>query len=424
MTRSVPLIGPAAEARRLDNGITVLMEPLPYVRSASIGVWIRAGSGNEVPAEAGISHLLEHLFFKGTSRRSAFEISEAIESRGGQMNAFTSRDYTCLYVRALDLHVDSAVDVLIDVLRDSQYFDFEKERNVILEEIASIEDVPDDYVHDLFTERLWPHHPLGAPVAGSEESVARLTTEDVARYFGQWYRPSEIIVSAVGRFDEDALFDQLAAGFGDWPLGETPTRPDAPAPARCTEHIDRDITQSHLVIGFPGPTVTDPERFAYDLLANVLGGGSTSRLFDRIREQEGLAYSIYSFHSVYRVAGMMGLYAAVAPENLGQTLSLVSEELRRLRLEEVPEREIQSNRDQIEGGLLMALESTFSRMARMAKSYMYHGRIVTTEELCAAIDAVTAADLQRVAERVFRPENAVSVVLGPRPAGVAVEPAL
>ncbi|MBI4558918.1 MAG: insulinase family protein [Candidatus Hydrogenedentes bacterium] len=407
----------AVQVRTLSNGLTVTLETLPYLHSASAGVWIKTGSGNESAEQAGISHFLEHLFFKGTTTRSARELMEAVEGGGGHLNAFTSRDHTCLYVRTLDTHLAIGLEILADIVKNSQFPDLEKERNVVLEEIASIEDVPEDFVHDLLTLRLWPDHAFGRPITGDIETVSRLSLDDIRTYFREWYQPQNLIISVAGNFEESAVFEQIASEFESLVPGDGFRSSDRPQPRAGVERCLRDIAQNHIGLAFPGPDVNDPRRYAYDLLSSALGGGSTSRLFDRIREKAGLVYSIYSFHSCYSKTGLLGLYSAVTPENLGTALDMIYEELRKLRDEPLSSQELELNREQIKGGMLIALESTSNRMSRMAKSMLYYGRIVPIEETIAAIDAVTADDLQTLAQELFCPERCAGVILGPETNG-------
>ena len=400
----------------LRNGVTVALERLPYLRSIAAGVWINAGSACETPAQTGVSHFLEHLFFKGTKARTARQLIEAVESRGGHLNAFTSRDHTCVYIKTLDAHTLDAIEILGDIIKNSQFFDFEKERGIILEEIASAEDVPEDYVHDVFCERLWPDHALGRPITGTEESVSGLSIEDVRAYFQSWYVPENIIVSIAGNFEIEPALDAIAREFEGIAARPSPPAPGRPVFGACLDRVIRPIGQHHVCFGFPGPDSRDPRRFAYDVLSNVVGGGSTSRLFEEIREQAGLAYSIYSFHYCYRPAGTLGVYAAVAPENLTQTIDLACRELRKMREEPVPESELAMNREMLKANLLMGLESTFNRMARQAKSLMIHGRIVPQDEVVEKIEAVSVEDVQRLAHEIFVSEQCAAVILGPEDA--------
>lgn len=407
----------AASTRILDNGLTVTLERLPHLHSFSAGVWIKSGSANERDREAGLAHFLEHLVFKGTTTRTAQQLMREIEGRGGQFNAFTSREYTCIYVKMLSEHVHVGLDILADVVKNATFHDLEKERNVILEEIASIEDTPDEYAHDLITLQHWPDHPLGRPVSGSHDSVSALGLEDVRAFHTRWYQPRNMVVSVAGRFDEEAVGAQIENLFADMTPGAEPASIGPPEFLAGSRHVPRDIAQSHICCCFPGVPVSAHERYAAELLSSVLGGGSTSRLFERIREDEGLAYAIYSYQAAFLSAGVFGVYAAVAPQNLKQTLAITSAELRRMREEPVPESELALNREQIKGGLLMALENTFTRMSRMAKSMFYYGRILSVEELIAALESVTAEDIQEMAGRMFTPDKCALLVLGPATRG-------
>jgi len=403
----------ATVARKLANGLTITTEPLPYLRSVAAGVWIKTGSANEFEAQAGISHFLEHLLFKGTEKRTARELVEAIESQGGQLNAFTSRDYTCLYVKTLDTHVASGIEILCDIIKHSLFCDLEKERNIVLEEIASIEDVPEDYIHELLTEHLWPAHPLGRSVLGTVESVGRFTLDDVRAYYAHWYRPGNLYFSIAGNFDEENVLTQVCNELQNLPPGPAGQRCTVPATGHGVKPFDREIAQDHLCIGFPGASLKDPKRYAFDVLCCALGGGSTSRLFDRVRENEGLAYSVYSFNSAYLASGILGVYAAVAPHNFARTLDITFEEIRKFRDEPMTADELNMNREQIKGNMLMSLENTFVRMARLAKSMMYYDRLVPIEEIVAAVDAVSIEDIQAVAAEAFTPERCAMVALGP-----------
>lgn len=413
-----PVVETRQQVRSLENGVTLLTERLPHLRSVSVGVWIKTGSASEPPHLSGISHFLEHLFFKGTSTRTARQLMEAVESRGGHLNAYTSREYTCLYAKTLDTHLATAVEVLGDILCDSQFYDFEKERNVVLEEIASSDDVPEEHVHDLFMSGLYPGHSLGAPICGTEASVSAITLDDVRAHYATWYHPDNIIVSVAGNMDEQEVLDLAEKAFAPLQAGNTPALPayDAPSLGTGITKVSRKMGQSHYCIGFPGPTTGDPDRYVYDLLSNALGGGSTSRLFDRIREQEGLSYAIYTFQSAYYRAGLLGVYAAVAPENLERALALTFEEIRGIRDEQISLHELDQNREQLKGALLMALEDTFHRMSRMAKSYMYHGRVIPLNELITRIDAVTPEAVHELANQILRTESCLVTVLGPKKA--------
>lgn len=404
---------------RFPNGLELYCEAVPYVRSVSLGIWIRTGSANETAEQAGVSHFLEHLLFKGTTTRTARQLMEIIEGRGGQINAFTARDCTCLYVQVLDTHLASAVEVLADVLRNSSFFDFEKERNVVLEEIASVEDVPEEYVHDRFVQRLWPDAPIGRPVGGFEETVADLSIDDVRAYRDKWYVPDNMLVTAAGNLDPDALYQMIGAAFADLPPSGIVRAYAAPTFGSGVDAAVRDIAQSHVCIGFPGFPVTDDIQYPCEVLSMALGEGSTSRLFDRIREREGLAYAIYSYKSAYHEAGFLGVYAAVAPENLRRTLSLIGDEIKGICDTPLSDAELSLNKEQIRGGILMGMERTSSRMSRLARSIMQADRIISVDEALERTDAVSADELQRVAQRVFCGTGGVTAIVGPECGDIA-----
>lgn len=413
MTSSIPFGDSKPRVHRLANGLTLIMEAIPYVRSASSGLWIRAGSAIETEKQSGVSHFLEHLFFKGTKTRTAREIVASVERCGGSLNGFTSRDFTCLYAKTLDSHVHVGIEVLADIVKNSTFCDLEKERQIVLEEIASIEDVPEECSHDLFVQRMWPDHALGRPVTGSLESVAALTPEEVRAYYETWYRPGSMVLSVAGNIDPDAVLRQVEDEFGGMAGAGSEDTGGAPVFSSSVDMVHRDIAQSHICVGFPGPAAFDEDRYAYDVLSCALGGGATSRLFDRIRESEGLAYSIYSFFSCYRRSGFLGIYAAVAPENARKAAASAFEELRRLCDAPLPADELELNRQQLKGSLLMGLERTFSRMSRAAKSMMYHGRIISPDEVVEALDGVTSADVQRLALCAFTRDRCAMLTLGP-----------
>lgn len=413
-----------ARVTSLPNGMTVAVERLPYLRSATISMWIRSGSMHETPEENGIAHFIEHLLFKGTATRTAHDIMDAIEGRGGHFNAYTSRGYTCYYIRMLSDDVPVAIEVLADILKNSLFCDMDKERGVILEEIASNEDTPDDYVHDLLTEFHWPSNALGRPIAGTQQTVSAISEDMVRGFFNRGYNPANMIFVAVGNFDEERVLDQVRAAFEPLPSG-TINAAEAPPVFQAGSELHRqDISQSHLTLAFPAPALGTPERYICDLTSTVLGGGSTSRLFERIREDEGLAYNIQTFHAAYPGAGVLGVYAAVAPENYEKAMSLIYEEIRRLRDEGVPEEELAKNRMQLTGYMLMSLESTSARASRIGKSLMHYGRIISVDEVIRELNAVSVDDVRAFCDKTFRPENTAHLVLGPEDSPPLAELAL
>lgn len=413
MSASAGIFQETSTIKTLSNGLTVCLERLPYLHSASVGLWVRTGSANEQEAEAGVAHFLEHLFFKGTATRTPHQIMEAIEGRGGHLNAFTSRGYTCLYAKVLDRDVPTAIDVLGDLLQHSTFADLEKERGVVLEEIASIEDSPEELIHDLFSQQHWPKHPLGRPVIGFQQTVAQLDLDRVRKFYDTWYKPENLVFSIAGNIDEDAVLRLIEDRLGGMAPGTVPDPCSAPTFVAGGNHVPREISQAHCALAFPGPALNAPERYSCDMLSTILGGGSTSRLFERIREDEGLAYSIYTFHSFYPMTGLLGVYGAVAPENCEKAMDITYEELRRIREEPVPAEELEMNREQIKGNMLMAMESTFTRMSRLAKCLMYYGRVVPIEEVIENVDAITPDSIQQLANDTFRADRCAVMVLGP-----------
>lgn len=409
---------------RLDNGFTIAMEPLPYVHSASFGIWIKTGSAVEDPREAGLAHFLEHLFFKGTKTRTVHEIMDAIERRGGYINASTSREYTTLYVRMLEEHVGAGIEILFDILNHSTFNDIEKERGVILEEIASIEDTPDDLAHDLLSEFHWPNHPLGRPISGYAETVSSFGYDDFLRFYSTWYTPENMVFSIAGKFNEDEVLRQVEAAMSGFKAKPTPATSDMPQFQSGIKNVYRPISQAHIGIAFPGSSATDDDRFQCSMLTGILGGGSTARLFECIREREGLAYSVYAYHTNHITTGMMGIYEAVAPVNCERAIALTFEELRRIRQEPVTAEELECARQQLKGSMLMAFEGTYARMSHMAKGLLFKGRVTPVEEIVADIDAVTIDSLSEYGAGHLTQNSCAMLVLGPEDMKIPGEIAL
>ena len=406
---------------RLENGFTIAMERLPYVHSATLGVWIKTGSAAENAREAGLAHFLEHLFFKGTHTRTVHEIMDAVESRGGYMNASTSREYTNLYVRMLEEHVGTGVEILFDILLNSTFGEIEKERGVILEEIASIEDTPDEFAHDLLAEFHWPDHPLGRPVSGYAHTVSALNKEDFRRFYGTWYTPSNMVFAIAGKFDEGQVLRQVEGIMREVKPATAPGMDSAPRFAAGIRHVERPISQAHIGIAFPGSSASDEERYRCSLLTGILGGGGTARLFENIREREGLAYSVYAYHTNHINTGMMGIYEAVAPENCARALELTYQELRQICREPVKVEELECARQQVKGSMLMAFESTYARVSHMAKGLLFKGRVLPVAEIIAGIDAVTIEALMEYAGRHITRASCAMLVLGPEGVNLPAE---
>jgi predicted Zn-dependent peptidase len=397
---------------RLPCGLTVVTEAVPGSASVSLGFWVDAGSRDERPQIAGASHFLEHLLFKGTEDRSAREIAEAIEAVGGEMNAFTTKEYTAFYVRMLHEDRDLALDILSEIMWGPAFRaeEIEAERQVILEEILMHEDEPSDLVHELCQSALYPDHPLGREVLGEKATITAMTRDDIRGYFAAHYRPESIVVAAAGKVDHDELVAGVERRFTG-PSGAAPARESQVLPpARPLIVFKRATEQAHLVVGLRAPPRHDDDRFALAVLNQLLGGGMSSRLFQEVREKRGLVYSVYSYRAAYLETGLLAVYAGTSPARAGTVLQLIDAELDRLLQEEIPEQELAVARGHVKGSLVLSLEDTPSRMSRIGRSQLIHGQVMTLDELVQRTADVTAADLRRVIERVLTGPRTLAVV--------------
>jgi predicted Zn-dependent peptidase len=385
---------------------------MPEARSVTIGAWVQVG-GRDEPAElSGASHFLEHLLFKGTEDRSAREIAEAVDAVGGEMNAFTAREHTAYYARLPAQHVGLGLGLLGDVLTAPalREADIDAERQVIVEEILMNLDSPEDRAHTLLAEIVFDQHPLGRDVLGEMGTVEALGRAEIAGFFEQWYRPGTMVLAAAGRLDHDEVVALAAAAFAGTGAGELPQR-SAPAPARPCVRVARDDTeQAHLCLGWRSPTTTDDDRWAMAVANQVLGGGMASRLFQEVREQRGLAYAVYSHPSAYTDSGYLTVYCGTAPKRARETLAVIDEVVHGLEADGITERELEVAKGFIEGSLLLGLEDSGGRMARLGRSIVQQGRPVSVDEQVAAIAAVTRDDVHRVLRRVFGSPRALAAV--------------
>ena len=402
------------QATRLANGVRVLSEPLPDLTSTTVGIWVENGSRYERAEQAGISHFLEHLFFKGTARRSAAQIAQEIDAVGGVLNAFTGKEYTCYYAKVLREHLPLALDLLADIFTQSTFAaeEIERERSVIVQEISQVEDTPDDYVHELFNLAFWPGHPLSRPIAGTAETVSRLARDDFLRFLEARYRPDRVLIAAAGALGHDDLLAVAERYFGV--LAGSATRVDGapPEPRAGVSVHEKRLEQVHLCLGTPGIAQTDAERYAAHLVNLALGGGMSSRLFQEIRERRGKAYTVYSFLSSYCDAGYTGVYVGTSAEWTREVVEVIRGELARVVRDGLAPDELLRAKNQMKGSLLLGLETSDSRMSRIAKNEIYFGRDVPLEEVAVGIDAVTNDDVLRISRRLFRPEALALTVLG------------
>ncbi|MFN3648551.1 MAG: M16 family metallopeptidase [Armatimonadota bacterium] len=400
---------------RLENGIRVVSEYVPHANGVAVGLRVDAGARDESEDRAGISHVLEHMLFKGTERRTAREIAEEMDAVGGHIDAYTTKEYTGFGVRVLPEHVPLALDVLADMLRRSLLDEDELtlEKGVILEEYRSIEDSPEDYVHDLFARTLWPSHPLGRPVIGSPEVIKSLTRDDLRGYLARYYVPQRIICAAAGRIDHDELVAELETQFGDL-SGEAPARElSAPASSHEETRLSRPTEQAHFCMGTPGVSETDLDRWAVRVLSLIVGGSMSSRLFQEIREKRGLCYSIGCETVSYREGGMFVVYADTKPEQLEQVRDLSRDELLKVVEHGITSEELVRAKNQVRAATLMSLDDVGSRMGRLGRSVMYHDTVIPLSEIAARVDAVTRDDCARAAERLWKRGEFAFAAIGP-----------
>jgi predicted Zn-dependent peptidase len=411
---------PAGAFRRtvLPNGLTVLSETMPGVRSVAFGAWVRAASLHEPRELMGVSHLLEHMVFKGTARRTAKQIALELEVLGGSLDAYTSREHTVYQARVLDEHLDVAADVIGDFvfapsLRAS---DLDLERKVVLEEIAMVDDTPDDLVFELHNEALWGLHPYGYSILGTRDTVSSLGTTDLRALHERAYHPSQLIVAASGNVEHDALLDALhRTGWTSHTGGDTSRLAAPPAVAQPPgrRHVSREGAQTHIVVGSTTVPHEDPRRHAAVLLSAMLGGGMSSRLFQRIREELGLAYSVYTFQSFHADIGMHGVYVGTGPETARDALEAIHTELADVASSGLPEHELAMGKSQLKGQITLSLESVSARMYRCASVELYGEPYRTLDEMLALVDAVTPEQIAEVASTYFAPERQTVVSLGP-----------
>lgn len=408
--------GPDVRVSVLDNGLRVLTERVSGVRSIAAGVWIVQGVAHEPPELLGVSHMLEHMVFKGTERLSQREIALSLEALGGSLDAYTSREHTSYQARVLDRYLPEALDVLAELtmrplLREA---DLELEREVVLEEIATVEDTPDDLVFELHAEALWGEHGYGRPILGTRETVSALNADDLAAVHRRAYRARNMVVAVVGNLDHDVVLEEIAARFSPLAEGEEAGVVASPSPVgKGTRRVERESAQAHIVFGTPTFPHADPRRHTLALVSHALGGGMSSRLFQRIREELALAYSVYSFHAFYRAAGAAGVYLGTRPGMAEHAVEAVREELARLSSEGLSPDELELVKGQVKGQLTLALESTGARLHKLAGFALHGDPVVSLGELLARYDRVEVAQVCEVARRHFHPDEHLVMTLGP-----------
>ena len=403
------------ELTTLPNGVRVITEAMPHVRSVSVGIWIGTGSRRETPEQNGISHFIEHMLFKGTKHRSAEDIARSVDSIGGNLDAFTAKELVCFNTKVLDQHLSLAWDVLADLVLNPlfQPDDIEKEKGVILEEIKMEADSPDYLVHEIFSSNFWKDHSLGKPILGTRETVKRFNRDAVHSYYAEVYAPANLLVTAAGNLTHDRLVSLVREHFEMLPQGPPVPADNTPSThARIALRNKKALEQVHLCLGVPSYPLPHEERFACYVLNTLLGGGMSSRLFQNIRERQGLVYAVFSELSPYRDTGCLSIYAGTSIESARQVVESITKEFRQLKEQRVNDEELRRAKDHLKGSLMLSLESTASRMSNLARQEMYFAHFFTLDELVESIESVTAGDVQRIAQTFFDPRQIALTVLG------------
>lgn len=397
----------------LPNGVRIVTEEIEHVRSAAIGIWVGTGSRKETEGYEGISHFIEHMLFKGTNNRSARQLAESLENVGGQINAFTTKEMTCFYAKVLDEDLSLAIDVLSDMFFNSLYDpqEIEKEKNVVIEEIKMYQDTPDELIHDLFSQYAWTNDPLGKPILGIEDTIRGLSRDKILHYLDTHYTPEQVVIAVAGKIKHEDIIQQLAM-FGDFNRKKTDSATENPNGTTFRKAVGKDTEQMHLIIGVPGLGQDDDDIYAMHIINSILGGGLSSRLFQEIREQRGLAYSVYSYHSTYVDTGLFAVYAGTSPENTDQVIKCVLDELNTLKNNGLTEDELAKAKAQIKGNLYLGLESVSSRMSRLGKTELCFGEYKTPEEAVEKLEKVTTGDIKRVMERLWQKDKVSILTLG------------
>ena len=399
----------------LDNGIRVLTNRMPHVHSISMGVWANVGARDETSDENGLSHFIEHMIFKGTKRRTSYQIAKEFDAIGGHSNAFTSMENTCYHAKVMDTHLTTMVDILSDIFLNSVFDpkEFEKERPIIFQEIGMIEDNPEDYIHVLSGNAFWGENPLGRSIIGSRENITRFNAKILKKFFQRFYQPERIVISASGNLSHDAFVNLIRKAFesihpsNSFPERITPT-------GRFNIHLHhRKLEQVHVCIGTKGLAIADPKRYAFSLLNTILGGNMSSRLFQEIRERRGLAYSIYSFISSHVDTGMFGVYIAVDPKTSLKSTELILREMRKLKEMRVDPTDLNNAKEYTKGGLLLAAESVDNHMVRLAQNEIHFGRQIPLKSVIDEIEMVTGDEIIDLARYLYQSEQLALTMLGP-----------
>jgi predicted Zn-dependent peptidase len=398
----------------LENGIPVVMESFRNVRSAAVGVWVKIGSRYETPPENGISHFLEHMFFKGTKRYTAKDIAVEIDTMGGDLNAFTSREHTAFYVKVLDEYLDKGINLLSEIFVSSLFpeDEIEKEKKIIKEEIKMVEDTPDDYIHDLFNLMVWGHEGLGQSILGRRETIASFTRGDILNHIRKYYGTRDIVIACAGNFDHGKVMQILNDRFGGLRRGSEPKMEAAPEFRFVSKVYVKDMSEAHVCIGVPALSQVSDDRYALFVLNTILGGSVSSRLFQEIRENRGLAYSVYSFTAMYHDTGLWGVYAGISRKRVREVCELILGEMMTLK-DTLSDDELEKAKRHLKGNMLLALESANSRMNNIARQEMYFGRYISPDDIIRSVDRVSMKQIRELAVRLIRRDGFSVAAYGP-----------
>ncbi len=399
----------------LKNGIRILTKKMPYVRSVTLGVWVNVGARDETAAESGTSHFIEHMIFKGTQKRTAFEIAKEFDAIGGHTNAFTSMESTCYHAKVMDTHLEKMVDILSDIFLNSVFHadEIERERMVILQEIGMVEDAPEEYIHILSGNAFWGDHPLGRSILGTRKNINHFKPKALLDFFQRLYQPERIVVSAAGNLEHEQIVDLIAATFAEIKPGDGFPDREAPVGRSLVNIHYRDLEQVHLCIGTKGLSIIEPQRYAFSLLNTILGGNMSSRLFQEIRERRGLAYSVYTFVTSLFDTGMFGVYAGIDPGNIIETIDLILKEMRRQKEVRVDAGELSDAKEFTKGSLMLASESVDNQMVRLAQNEIHFQKQIPLKKVVEKIESVSEEDILNLAASLFQPDQLTLTLLGP-----------
>jgi predicted Zn-dependent peptidase len=399
----------------LPNGVKIITQKMPHIRSVSMGVWVNVGARDESDEQSGLCHFIEHMIFKGTARRSAYQIAKEFDAIGGQTNAFTAMEHTCYYAKVLDSHLETMVEILMDIFLKSVFDpdEVERERPVIFQEIGMVEDSPEEYIHLLAGHNFWGDHPLGRSILGTRENILAFDYRTIQAFFQRFYHPERIVIAVCGNVDHNRIVEMVGPTFGSITSRQSVPERCGPELKPCMRTYHRTLEQVHICISTLGLSVTDPRRFAFSLLNTLLGGNMSSRLFQEIREQRGLAYSVYSFISSHADTGQFGVYTGVHPDNVQQTIELIVQGMNRICRIPTTSAELRDAKEYTKGNLILAAESTDNQMVRLAQNEIHFNDYIPLESVIERIEAVTPDEIQSLAQTLFKTELSSLTILGP-----------